>query len=93
MSAPVAMKRKRDGIAVPYSETVVRAHPGEYVELSWDGKAWTEGRPLAAPPAPPPVPVMKVSPLDGVEKPRPARVEVEPDTAAKPKRAKKGREA
>ena len=94
MNAPIAMKRKRDGLAMPYSKTIVAAHPGEYVELAWNGKEWTEGRPLVAPPSPPPPATTKVSPLDGVKKPVSERVQIEPDTALAPtKKAAKAKTA
>jgi hypothetical protein len=89
MSAPIAMVRKRDGFAMAYCKTLAQAHPGEFAELSWNGKEWVEGRLLADPPSPPPEPKRKISPLDGVDRPAPVRVEVEPDTA-KARSKKKG---
>ena len=97
MSAPTAMKRKRDGRIQPYSEVLVAAHPGEYSEVRWNGTEWVEGRPLAAP-APAPAAPIEIAPQDGVAKAAPERVEMEPDTAAAPARkakakASKGAEA
>lgn len=98
MSAPLAMRRKEDGRLMPYSETLVAAKPGAYVEAVWDGKSWSDGRPLVALPASPPAQTSTVPPTDGVDKAAPERVELEPDTAAAPARkakakASKGAEA
>jgi len=92
MAGPTAMKRKRDGRIQPYSSVLVAAHPGDYVEVRWDGKAWQEAGPLVPPP-PEPAAAIEIDPRDGVEKPAPERVEVEPETAAAPARKAKAKVA
>ena len=97
MSAPLAMRRKSDGRLMPYSKTLVAANPGAFVAARLEDGKWVDGAPLAELPVTP-VPAAKVSPTDGVGKAAPARVEIEPDTAASTARkakakASKGAEA
>lgn len=51
-----AMKRVSDGEIMPYSQTLVAAKPGAYVEMAWDAETrqWNEkdGVPLVSVPTP-----------------------------------------
>ena len=80
-----SMKRKKDGLILPYSEELVATHPGEFLALKYDAKTrkFVEGKPLLPKPKAAPIDDDAVVFVDdGRETPAPAPyVDPEPDTS------------
>lgn len=80
-----SMKRKKDGLILPYSEELVATHPGKFIALRFDPKTrkFIDGAPLL--PKAKPVPLDDDGVVfvdDGRETPPAApRVDPEPDTS------------
>lgn len=83
-STPREMLRIKDGVVLPYSATLVKAHPGEFAPVRWDAAAKKYVRdgdaPLTPPPAPPPPQGGFVDDDDDDERPA-DYVDPEPETA------------